>query len=117
MANTNATTDEIHARSAMFVGEYNRKIHNGKITLPRAFSGSYEISSYSECIFLYPTKEKRKRTLVVPENILEKHGIDNRATIIGAGDHLEIWNPEKWKKYYIKNQKTYEQLLSSALGI
>ncbi len=36
---------------------------------------------------------------VIPKSLLEFGGLDKRALIIGVGDHFEIWEPEKWKKY------------------
>lgn len=36
---------------------------------------------------------------VVPKNLLNYAGLKEEAVIIGVGDHFEIWNPEKWKKY------------------
>ncbi len=36
---------------------------------------------------------------VIPKSLLEFGGLDRRALIIGVGDHFEIWEPEKWKKY------------------
>ncbi|MFH0979797.1 MAG: hypothetical protein V1803_02535 [Candidatus Roizmanbacteria bacterium] len=36
---------------------------------------------------------------VVPKNLIEYGQLKEKAIIIGVGDHFEIWNPEKWKKY------------------
>lgn len=36
---------------------------------------------------------------VIPKNLLSYAALNEEAIIIGVGDHFEIWNPEKWKKY------------------
>lgn len=36
---------------------------------------------------------------VIPKNLLNYAGLKEKVMIIGVGDHFEIWNPEKWKKY------------------
>lgn len=36
---------------------------------------------------------------VIPKNLLDYASLKKEAVIIGVGDHFEIWNPEKWKKY------------------
>lgn len=36
---------------------------------------------------------------VIPKDMLFFAGIKDKITLIGAGDHFEIWESEKWKKY------------------
>lgn len=36
---------------------------------------------------------------VVPEHLAKFADIQTEATVIGGGDHFEIWNPDVWKKY------------------
>ncbi len=36
---------------------------------------------------------------VIPKSLLSFIGIQDKALIIGVGDHFEIWNPEKWAEY------------------
>jgi len=36
---------------------------------------------------------------VIPKNLLSYGGLMEKAVIIGVGDHFEIWDPVKWKKY------------------
>lgn len=48
---------------------------------------------------------------VIPKNLLDYAGLKNNATIIGVGDHFEIWEPQRWEKYLVTLKKT-EQLKS-----
>jgi len=36
---------------------------------------------------------------VIPEELLSYAKIEDEVVIIGAGDHFEIWSPEKWQEY------------------
>jgi len=36
---------------------------------------------------------------VIPRNLLSYAGISEKVSIIGVGDHFEIWNQDKWEKY------------------
>jgi MraZ protein len=40
--------------------------------------------------------------VVVPETLLEWANIKGELTVIGAGDHFEIWDSASWKKYSAK---------------
>jgi len=39
---------------------------------------------------------------VIPEKMLAYAGIKNELTIIGAGDHFEIWETKNWENYRAK---------------
>lgn len=36
---------------------------------------------------------------IIPKNLLNHAGLNDKAVIVGVGDHFEIWSPEKWKEY------------------
>ncbi len=38
--------------------------------------------------------------IVVPANLLSYAGLEKNITVIGAGDHVEIWNTETWNEYF-----------------
>lgn len=35
---------------------------------------------------------------VIPKQLLDYAGLKNTVTLVGAGDHFEIWNNLKWKR-------------------
>ncbi len=39
---------------------------------------------------------------VIPGNLTDYAGIENEIVVIGAGDHFEIWDPEKWEEHLEK---------------
>jgi len=38
--------------------------------------------------------------IIVPANLLSYAGIEKDITVIGAGDHVEIWNTNNWNEYF-----------------
>jgi len=41
--------------------------------------------------------------MVIPKELLKFAKIKEKAIVIGAGDHFEIWDPSSWQKYKDKN--------------
>lgn len=39
---------------------------------------------------------------VVPSNLKEYANLDKKTIVIGAGDHIEIWDQDKWDTYMDK---------------
>jgi MraZ protein len=56
----------------------------------------YMFASASDC------KLDSQGRLVVPTNLLSYAELGKNITVIGAGDHIEIWNTEEWNKYFDK---------------
>lgn len=42
---------------------------------------------------------------VIPEIMMRSAGIKDKLTIIGAGDHFEIWETGKWQEFFKKFAK------------
>jgi MraZ protein len=40
--------------------------------------------------------------LVLPAGLKEYAGIDKRTAVVGAGDHIEIWDLEAWREHLSK---------------
>ena len=53
-------------------------------------------SIFSSLVYLEIDEQGR---FVIPKNILEHSQLEEKAVIIGVGDHFEIWNQENWQKY------------------
>jgi MraZ protein len=52
----------------------------------------------------------------VPRTLAEFAGITDRALIIGALDHIEIWNPDAFKVYLEGQEEDYETLAERVMG-
>jgi MraZ protein len=46
----------------------------------------------------------------LPKNLMEFAGITDKALILGAFDHIEIWNPELFERYLNEQPDDYETL-------
>ncbi len=46
----------------------------------------------------YPEIDDQGR-FVIPKNLMQYAGINDKVCIIGVGDHFEIWETKKWEKY------------------
>jgi MraZ protein len=40
--------------------------------------------------------------MVIPQNLKDYAGLEKATTVIGAGDHIEIWNTDTWKLHLNK---------------
>jgi DNA-binding transcriptional regulator/RsmH inhibitor MraZ len=45
----------------------------------------------------------------LPTNLMEKVDIKKNVTIIGVGNHIEIWDEEKYSKYEKDAEQKYEE--------
>ncbi len=43
--------------------------------------------------------------VVLPANLKQYASIDKKTTVIGAGDHIEIWDSTEWEKHLAKISK------------
>ena len=45
---------------------------------------------------------------VIPEQMMKYAGIEDKLTLIGAGDHFEVWDSQEWKAYLEKIESKQE---------
>ena len=48
--------------------------------------------------------------ILIPDNLLKAVSIEKDCKVVGANDHIEIWNEEAWKKYYEDAAKNFEDV-------
>lgn len=48
-----------------------------------------------------------------PSNLLEKYRIGRDVTIIGAGDHIEVWNEDAYREYEKQVDSEFEAIAQS----
>ena len=46
----------------------------------------------------------------IPTAILTKYSISKNVTVLGSGDHIEIWSNEKFEQYISSIEDNYEEL-------
>jgi MraZ protein len=52
----------------------------------------------------------------IPRTLADFAGITERALIIGALDHIEIWNPDAFRSYLDAQETDYETLAERVMG-
>ena len=54
--------------------------------------------------------------VVLPEKSLQRAGIENvqNVTLVGKGDHIEVWPTQQWEQYLEEHMPTYEDMLYEA---
>ncbi|MBI9017944.1 MAG: hypothetical protein JEZ07_11860 [Phycisphaerae bacterium] len=56
----------------------------------------------------------RQGRVLINDRALRRAGIKEQVTLIGARDHLEMWQPEMWDKYLSDNMAFQEQVMLQA---
>jgi MraZ protein len=46
----------------------------------------------------------------IPADLRSLAGLEKECVIIGVGDHMEIWNQQKWESYYEENDADFDEL-------
>ncbi|HET6567044.1 MAG TPA: division/cell wall cluster transcriptional repressor MraZ [Rhodothermales bacterium] len=54
--------------------------------------------------------------IAIPKALQEFAGIGDKAMILGAFDHIEIWNPATFQRHLDEQTGDYEQLAERVLG-
>jgi len=52
--------------------------------------------------------------LLLNERLRKRAGLKDQITLIGARDHIELWNNEDWEQYLSDNMPQYQKQMSQA---
>jgi len=55
--------------------------------------------------------------VMIPKMLLDFARIEKTALILGAMDHVEIWNPELFESYLAARKESYASVAASVMGI
>ena len=58
----------------------------------------------------------RQGRVLIPEKSIRRAGLKEQVTLIGARDHLEIWNKQDWEQYVSNNLASHEKMLLQSRG-
>jgi MraZ protein len=61
----------------------------------------------SDAVEVQPDDQGR---IVVPQTLKDQSSIGKEVVVIGVRNHLEIWAEGKWRAYYEKSRKIFNQL-------
>ena len=54
--------------------------------------------------------------LLLPKSMVRYAGIEKEVIIVGVGNKIEIWNPERYDEYLLNGPEEYSQLAKKFLG-
>ena len=74
--------------------EFSQKLKSWDFT--RQTSQNYARLFFSESFDVAPDKQGR---IMLPKEMCEEAGISREVVIIGVLDRIEIWAPDRWKKF------------------
>jgi len=55
--------------------------------------------------------------ITIPNKLITFAEIDKKVLIIGVGDHIEFWNPEKYDVYLKTFSESYEEVSAAVMSI
>lgn len=61
-------------------------------------------SNASECML------DNQGRILIPSNLSRAVGIEKECVIVGANDHIEIWNKATWDNYFEEASKSFEDV-------
>jgi len=56
----------------------------------------------------------RQGRVLLSEKMLRRAGLKEQVTLIGARDHLEVWDQDRWSAYLVENLGAHEKMLLQA---
>jgi MraZ protein len=52
----------------------------------------------------------------VPQELVRLADLGNEVMLVGVGDHIEIWNVDRWNQYLEHKQANYDEIAEKAFG-
>ena len=50
------------------------------------------------------------------KHLIEHAGLEGPCIVVGVGDHLEIWNPDRWAEHYAELDRQADELAEELAG-
>ena len=58
----------------------------------------------------------RQGRIRIPPELAELAELSKDVLLLGVQDHLELWNPKRWKAYFADKQARYDEIAEAAFG-
>jgi len=52
--------------------------------------------------------------LLISEKLRKRAGLEEKITLVGVRDHIELWDTGNWEKYIEENMAQYQKQMSEA---
>lgn len=53
--------------------------------------------------------------ITIPKDLLQFASIESEVLIMGVLEHIEVWNPDEYKKYLAAQESSYEEVAETVL--
>lgn len=75
-----------------------------------------EAVAYERLIYALASRIEldRQGRLLIPEKMRKRANLGSQLTLIGCGDHIEIWNTEDWEQYMMENIGAFQSQVARA---
>lgn len=57
----------------------------------------------------------KQRRVTIPSLLRSYAGLDRELTVIGAGDHAEIWDTQAWNTYYTEQEDSFSEITEEVI--
>ena len=84
--------------------------------LANASPTAQDVRSFSRLFYAQAERmeiDKQGRVRISAE-LAQFAALDKEVMLIGVGDHLEIWNKQRWQQYLAQKQASYDELAEGA---
>lgn len=58
----------------------------------------------------------RSGRILLPERLVQLAGLKHEVVLLGVGDHLEIWDAERWQNYSDQNAPRFDSVAESVFN-
>jgi MraZ protein len=65
--------------------------------------------------FASDAKLDAQSRIVLPKDLLQHAEIENEVLIIGVLDHIEVWNPQRYKAYLASHEESFDSVAQNVL--
>lgn len=57
----------------------------------------------------------KQRRVTIPATLRAYAGLDRELTVIGAGNHAEIWDASAWNSYYSEQEESFSEITEEVI--
>ena len=68
---------------------------------------------YARASRVEPDRQARVR---IPQDLVDLAGLKKNVVLAGVGDHMELWDADRWEKYLEEKLARYDDIAEAAFG-
>ncbi|NQT35906.1 MAG: division/cell wall cluster transcriptional repressor MraZ [Planctomycetes bacterium] len=86
--------------------------------LAQASPAGQDVRAFTRLLYAraQPVELDRQGRLRIPAELAQWARLTKEIVLVGARDHLEIWNTPQWEEYLSKKEARYDEIAEAALN-